>query len=192
METIGNLGKAYIGECMARTRYTGYAKAAEKEGFIQIAEIFRITAENELEHATWNMRMLSGLLKKGGAPAKVEVGSEVPTAFGTTAENLQSAINGEHYEQSEMYPGFAKAADKEGFPEIGARLRAIANAEAHHEERYLKLLKELSANTLFKKKVKVFWVCAKCGHVHEGTEPPENCPSCGHAKNYFSVKCESF
>ena len=116
----------------------------------------------------------------------------MPTILGNTRENLKSAIAGENYEHTKMYPEFANIAEKEGFPEIAKRLRAIAVAEKHHEERYKKLLKELENNTLFKKDKKVYWVCRKCGYIHEGTEPPEECPSCGHPKSYFEQACEEY
>jgi len=192
METIKNLAKAFLGESQARNRYTFYAKIAKKEGFEQIAEIFSITAENEREHAKWLLRMINELKEKAGEDVAIEVNVPVPTTLGTTLENLKAAIEGENYEYTKMYPEFADVAEKEGFPEIAKRLRAIAVAEQHHEERYKKLLEQLEGNTLFKKEKKVYWVCRKCGYVHEGEEPPEECPSCSHPKNYFELKCEEY
>ena len=192
METIKNLAKAFLGESQARNRYTFYAKVAKKEGFEQIAEIFSITAENEREHAKWLLRMINELKEKAGEDVAIEVNVPVPTTLGTTLENLKAAIEGENYEYTKMYPEFADVAEKEGFPEIAKRLRAIAVAEQHHEEKYKKLLEQLEENTLFKKEKKVYWVCRKCGYVHEGEEPPEECPSCSHPKNYFELKCEEY
>jgi len=191
METIKNLAKAFVGESQARNRYTFYAKIAKKEGFEQIAEIFLITAENEREHAKWLLRMINDLKKKTGENVDV-IEAPVPTTLGDTAENLKAAIAGENYEHTKMYPEFADVAEKEGFPEIANRLRAIAVAERHHEERYKKLLKEVEGKTVFKKEKKVYWVCRKCGYIHEGEEPPEECPSCGHPKSYFEKQCEEY
>jgi rubrerythrin len=112
--------------------------------------------------------------------------------LGSTAENLKAAISGENYEHTKMYPEFADAAEKDGFPEVGKRLRAIAAAEKHHEERYKKLLKEVETNTFFRKEKEVWWVCRECGYVHFGKEPPEKCPSCDHAKSYFQLRCEEY
>lgn len=192
-ETIQNLAKAFIGESQARNRYTFYAKTAQKEGFEQIAAIFEETATQESEHAKWLMRMIQDLKKTATedlAEIKVETGA--PTIFATTVENLRAAIAGENYEHSAMYPGFAEIAEKEGFLEIAARLRAIAKAEMHHEERYKKLLAVLENNSIFKKVEEVEWVCRKCGHTHRGLTPPEHCPSCGHPPAYFQIKCENF
>ena len=192
-DTIKNLTKAFIGECQARNRYTFYAKIAQKEGFEQIADIFLITAENEREHGKWLFRLINELKKKSGEKLdKINVETESPTTLGNTAENLRSAIEGENYENTKMYPEFADVAEKEGFPEIASRLRAIAIAEKHHEERYKKLLKEVKNNSVFKKEKKIYWVCRKCGYIHEGKEPPEKCPSCGHPRSYFEVKCETY
>ena len=193
METVKNLAKAFIGESQARNRYTFYAKIAKKEGFEQIAQIFLVTAENEREHAKWLFRLINELKKKNDENFdKIRVEADVPTILGNTRENLKSAIAGENYEHTKMYPEFANIAEKEGLPEIAKRLRAIAVAEKHHEERYKKLLKELENNTIFKKDKKVYWVCRKCGYIHEGTEPPEECPSCGHPKSYFEQACEEY
>jgi len=192
-ETIENLTKAFIGESQARNRYTLYAKVAKKEGYEQIAEIFLITAENEKEHAKWLFRLINELKKKSNEPLdEIKVEAAAPTILGTTAENLKAAIAGENYENTTMYPGFADVAEKEGFPEIARRLRAIANAEKHHEERYKKLLKEVEEGTVFKKEKPVWWVCRECGYVHFGTEPPEECPSCSHPKSFYQVKCEEY
>lgn len=191
--TLENLAKAFIGESQARNRYTFYAKIAKKEGYDQIAEIFLITADNEREHAKWLFRLINELKTKSGETLKeINVKAAAPLTLGTTAENLQAAIDGENYEYTSMYPEFADIAEEEGFPEIATRLRAIAKAEEHHEERYKKLLSEIQAGTVFKKSQTVTWVCRKCGYVHEGTEPPEKCPSCNHEAHYFQVKCEEY
>lgn len=191
--TVENLGKAFIGESQARNRYSFYAKIAQREGFEQIADIFLITADNEREHAKWLFRLINELKKKSNENLdEIKVEAVAPTILGDTAENLRAAIAGENYEHTKMYPEFADIAEKEGFPEIAKRLRAIAVAEKHHEERYKHLLKEVAGNTVFKKEKKVYWVCRKCGYVHEGEEPPEKCPSCSHPRSYFELKCEEY
>ncbi len=192
-ETIRNLTKAFIGESQARNRYTFYSKIASKEGYDQIAEIFLLTADNEREHAKWLFRLINELKRKSDEDlSEIAVDAAAPTTLGTTAENLKAAIAGERYEYTEMYPEFADIAEKEGFPEIAARLRAISRAEEHHEERYGKLLKEVEAGTVFRKDRKVQWVCRKCGYTHEGEEPPQMCPSCNHESNYFEVRHEEY
>lgn len=191
-ETMKNLAKAFVGESQARNRYTMYSKIARKEGFEQIAETFIISADNEKEHAKWLMRMINMLREKSGNTEEIIVDAEVPTAVSTTENNLKAAIAGENFEHTQMYPGFADTADKEGLTDIAKRLRAIANAEKHHEERYTKLLKEVEAGTVFRKDTEVEWVCRECGYVHKGTEPPEACPSCSHPKSYFQIKCENY
>lgn len=192
-DTIKNLTKAFIGESQARNRYTFYAKIAKKQGFEQISEIFLLTADNEREHAKWLFRLINELKKESGESLdeiKVEAGA--PTTLGDTIENLKAAIAGENYEHKIMYPEFADVAQKEGLTKIASRLRAIALAEKHHEERFKKLLLEIEGKTVFKKQEKTSWVCRKCGYVHEGKTPPEKCPSCDHPKEYFEVNCECF
>ena len=185
-DTIKNLAKAFAGESQARNRYTFYAKIAKKEGFEQIAEIFLTTAENEREHAKWLFRLIDELKQKSGDNFnEITVEAAIPATLGDTTKNLKTSIDGENYEHAKMYPEFADIAEKEGFPEIAQRLRAIAIAEKHHEERYKKLLEEIEKNTVFKKEEKVYWICRKCGYMHKGQEPPEKCPSCDHPKNYF-------
>lgn len=191
--TIKNLAKAFIGESQARNRYTFYARIAQKEGFEQIAEIFLLTAENEKEHAKWLFRLINELKKKTNEDLdEIKVEAAAPTTLGSTIENLKAAIAGENYEHTQMYPEFAAVAEKEGFPAIAQRLRAIAVAEKHHEERYQQLLAEVAAKTVFKKEKKVYWVCRKCGYIHEGKQPPLKCPSCSHPQNYFELKCEQY
>ena len=188
-ETLKNLTKAFIGESQARNRYTFYAKIARKEGFEQIAGIFLITAENEKEHAKRLFEHIQEL-KKDLEEIKVEAAA--PVVYGNTAENLKAAISGENYEYTEMYPEFAKVAEKEGLSKIAARLRSIAVAEKHHEERYKRLLKEIEEKTVFKKDKEVWWVCRECGYVHFGKEPPKKCPICDHERSYYEVKCEEY
>lgn len=186
-KTADNLARAFVGESQARNRYTFYSRIAQKEGYEQISEIFLITAENEGEHAKQFLKMLKELGEK-----RVEVSAEVPVVLGNTIENLKGAIRGEHHEHSKIYPSFAKIADEEVLKDVAARIRAIAITERHHEERYKKVLKEIENESVFKKKEKKSWVCRKCGYVHEGRSPLENCPSCGHPKNYFQIKCEEY
>lgn len=191
--TIRNLTKAFIGESQARNRYTFYAKVAQKEGFEQIAEIFRLTADNEREHASWLFKLINELKAKSKEGLdEIKVEAAAPTILGTTIENLKAAIAGENYEYTEMYPEFASAAEKEGFSEIAKRLRAIARVEEHHEERYKQLLKEVEAGTVFKKEKAVWWVCRECGYAHFGTEPPEKCPSCDHPRSFYQIECEAY
>ena len=191
--TIKNLTRAFIGESQARNRYTFYVKAAKKEGFEQISEIFLITAENETEHAKRIFEHIIELKNKEGEGIKeIKVEAEAPIIYADTAQNLKAAIDGENYEYTQMYPSFADEAEKEGFADIAKRLRAIAIAEKHHEERYKKLLVEVEADTVFKKESEVEWVCRECGYVHNGVEPPEKCPSCDHSKSFYQVKCEQY
>ncbi|MHA2053247.1 MAG: rubrerythrin [Candidatus Hodarchaeales archaeon] len=193
-QTIQNLAAAFIGESQARNRYTYYAEQAKKDGYVQLASIFEETANQEKQHAKWFLRMLNQVLKKVGETVdevKVEMAACV-TTFSDSSTNLGSAIKGEHYEWTDMYPGFADTAEKENFPEVAERIRAIIVAEKHHEERYQKLLDQIKGKTVFKKKTKIFWVCAECGYVHEGNEPPKVCPSCSHPMAYFYKQCEDY
>jgi len=192
-KTIENLTKAFIGESQARNRYTFYSKIARKEGYEQIAEIFLITAENEKEHAKKlfeHIQELKGKLSESLNEILVEAAA--PLVYGSTLDNLKAAIAGENYEYTDMYPSFARVAEEEGLTEIANRLKAIAVAEQHHEERYKKILAQVEAGTVFKKPQPVYWVCRECGYVHFGTEPPEKCPSCDHPYNFYMVKCEEY
>jgi rubrerythrin len=192
-KTIENLAKAFVGESQARNRYTMYSKIAKNEGFEQIADIFLATADNEREHASWFFRMLNDLKAKQKENLdEIKVEAAAPTILGTTAQNLKAAIAGENFEHTKLYPEFAAVAEKEGFKEVADRIRAIAIAETHHEERYIKLLKEVEAGTIFKKEQKTWWVCRECGYVHFGNEPPEVCPSCSHAKSFYQIKAEEY
>lgn len=192
-ETIKNLTKAFIGESQARNRYTFYAKAAKKEGYEQIGEIFLLTADQEKEHAKRLFEHIQELKEKLNEDLdEIQVEASAPTVYGNTAENLKAAAAGENYEYTQMYPEFADIADKEGLPEIAKRLRSIAVAEKHHEERYKKLLKEVEAGTVFKKDKEVWWVCRECGYVHFGKEAPKECPACKHAQSFYQIKCEEY
>lgn len=193
-KTIQNLAKAFIGESQARNRYTFYAKEAIKEGYEKVSEVFLLTAEQEKEHASWLMKMINELKKTSEENLdEIKVASApMPTIFGDTITNLKAAIAGEDYEFTSMYPEFADIADEEGLPEIANRLRSIAKAEGHHEERYSKLLKQIEGGTMFNKDYEVEWVCRKCGYMHKGMEPVEKCPSCGHDRNFFELKCEEY
>jgi len=188
-ETLQNLTKAFIGESQARNRYTMYSKIAYKEGYDQISELFLITADNEREHAKWLFRLINQI-KKDQNPIVVE--AEAPTVLGKTEDNIKAAIAGENYEHTKMYPGFAETADKEELPDIANRLRAIAIAEKHHEDRYKKLLKIVIEKTAFKKNKDVMWVCRKCGYTSFGKQPPKECPSCNHEENFFQLKHELY
>ncbi len=189
-ETLKNLSKAFIGESQARNRYDFYSKIAKKEGYEQISGVFKLTAEQEKEHASWLLKMINEI--KDNEADEIVVEAEASLTRGDTIQNLKSAIKGETYEHTEMYPGFADQAEKDNYPEIAQRLRSIAKAEDHHRERYTKLLKELEKQTIFKKEEEVWWVCRECGYQSYGFEPPEVCPSCDHPKSYYELKCETY
>ncbi len=192
-KTIENLAKAFIGESQARNRYTIYAKAAQKEGYEQVAAVFLETAEQEREHAKWLFRLINELTEKGnGGNPKINVEAEVPYTLGTTQENLEAAAAGENYEHTKMYPEFAEVAEQEGRKDIAARLKSIAKAETHHEERYKKLLALVEEGTFFERESETEWACRKCGYLHKGKEPPVKCPSCSHPKDYFEKRCEEY
>ena len=191
-KTIKNLAKAFIGESQARNRYTMYSKIAKKEGYEKIAAIFELTANQEKEHAKWLMRMINELKNKSDNAAEydeIKVDAGCPTILKDTVDNLKAAIAGENYEYTDMYPEFADVAEKEGYSEIADRLKAIAKAESFHEERYKKVLAELENKTVFKREEKTYWICRNCGYIYEGTEAPEECPSCSHPRAYFEEKC---
>ena len=185
MQTILNLTKAFIGESQARNRYTFYSKVAKKEGYEQIAAIFLETAEHEKTHAKRLFEHIQEL-KTNGEEIKIE--TTAPLIYKTTEENLQAAIDGEHYESSEMYPEFARIAEQENLLDIAKRLKAIATAEKHHEEKFKKLLEQLKTGTIFTKETEVEWTCRKCGYQHSGTQAPEKCPACDHPQSYYQVK----
>lgn len=183
--TEKNLLGSFAGESQARNRYTYAAGQARKDGFIQIADIFAETADQEKEHAK---RFFSQL--KGG---DVEITAAFPAGvIGTTAENLKAAAAGEHHEWSTLYPGFAAIAREEGFEEAAIIWEKISNAEKQHEKRYLGLLANVDAGTVFKKDKVVFWRCRNCGFIHEGIEAPGACPACAHPQAYFELLAENW
>jgi rubrerythrin len=189
--TVENLTKAFIGESQARNRYSMFASVARKEGYEQIGEVFQLTADQEREHASQLYKYLASMKAKEKFE-KVVVEAEAPVTYGNTVENLRSAIAGENYEHTTMYPEFADIADAEGYPDIARRMRAISKAEEHHEQRYMKLLKQLEAGTYFKKDQPVWWVCRECGYMHFGAEPPSVCPSCDHARSFYQKMNEDY
>jgi len=188
-QTIQNLTKAFIGESQARNRYDFYAKIAMKEGYEQIASIFLETALQEKTHAKRLFEHIQELKNKAD---EIEVQATAPTVYSKTEDNLKASIAGENHEHTKMYPEFAKTADKEGFTKIAARLRSIAVAEKHHEERYKKLLKNLQDKKVFKKNRKIQWICRECGYTHSGVEAPKMCPSCDHPQAFYQTKCENY
>lgn len=180
-ETEQNLLKAFAGESQARNRYTFFADKAKEEGYEQIAELFLETAENEKIHAEKFFSFLEG--------GPLEITAMYPAGIvGTTAENLKEAAMGEREEHSEIYPHFAKVAKEEGFPEVVAAFNLVSKAEIEHEERYLKLLKNLQEGKVFKKEEKARWKCRACGYVHEAKEAPNKCPLCSVEKAHFEIK----
>lgn len=193
-KTIENLTKAFIGESQARNRYSMYAKIAKNEGYEQISAIFEETAEQEREHAKQLFKMINELKKESGENKyeEIVVEASAPTKLGTTLENLKASAEGEHYEYDNMYPEFSATAEEEGLGKIAARLIAIAKAEAHHEERYQKLITELEKGTIFKKENESQWVCRKCGYAHTGKNAPERCPACDHPVAYYQIKAEQY
>ncbi len=184
-ETEKNLLKSFAGESQARNRYDFFAKAAKKEGYEQISGIFLETALQEKEHAKRFFRFLEG--------SDLEITATYPAGkIGTTAENLKAAAEGENEEWTDLYPEFAKIAEEEGFKEIALAYRMISKVEKEHEERYLRLLKNVDNGSVFKKAEKTKWKCRNCGFVHEDTNAPEKCPACLHPQTYFQVKEENF
>lgn len=183
--TEKNLLTAFAGESQARNRYTYFASQARKEGYEQIAAIFEETANQEKEHAKREFKFL-----KGG---EVEIAAAFPAGvIGNTLENLNAAAAGEHYENTKMYPDFAKTADKEGFSEIAEVFRNIAIAEKRHEDRYVALAKNITEGRVFKREKTIRWVCRNCGYVHQGTEAPDLCPSCAHPQAYFELEAVNY
>ena len=171
-QTEKNLMAAFSGESEARNKYTYFASKAKKEGFEQIAALFQKTADNEKEHAKLWFKELNGL--------------------GDTAENLVSAAEGENYEWTDMYKGFAETAEKEGFKELAAKFRMVAEIEKHHEERYRALLHNVETATVFEKSEVKVWECRNCGHIVVGMKAPEMCPVCAHPKAYFEIHAENY
>jgi len=191
-KTIQNLTKAFLGECQVRNRYTFFASTARNEGFEQIAAIFLETADQEKTHAKELYKLMNILKEKDKIKGDLKIEIDVPIIYSNTKENIKSAIMGENQEYTSMYPEFADIAEKEGFLDIAKKLRAIAKAEQHHEERYKKLLANLEDGTTFKRKEETIWVCRKCGYMHIGKEAPKKCLSCDHPQAFYQVKCEEY
>jgi rubrerythrin len=184
--TEQNLLKSFAGESQARTRYTFFASVAKKEGYEQIAAIFLETAAHEHEHAKQELNLIRTSdieLPAGVYPVK---------GVGSTMSNLETAVSGEHYEQTEMYPDFAKKADEEGFTEIARLFRDIAVVEAYHERRYKALLNNVKDGKVFNKDGVVVWKCRACGYLHEAKEAPQNCPVCAYGRAYFEMLSENY
>lgn len=171
-KTEQNLWTAFAGESQARNKYTYFASKAKKEGYEQIAALFTKTAENEKEHAKIWFKELEGI--------------------GNTPENLKDAAEGENYEWTDMYDGFAKVADEEGFTELAKKFRLIAAIEKHHEERHRALLHNVEAKEVFEKSEVKVWECRNCGHIVVGTKAPEVCPACAHPQAYFEIHQENY
>ncbi len=184
-QTEKNLLMAFAGESQARNRYTYFAGQARKDGLMQIAGIFEETANQEKEHAKRFFQFLEGgeLSFTAGFPAGV---------IGTTLDNLKAAAAGEHFEYSEMYPGFAQVARTEGFGHIADVFTAVSVAEKQHEKRYRELAQNVENGTVFKRGSSVVWRCLNCGYLHEGTEVPDVCPACAHPRDYYEVLGENW
>jgi rubrerythrin len=184
-KTERNLLTAFAGESQARNRYTYFASQARKDGYIQMALIFEETANQEKEHAKRIFKFLEG--------GDAEISGTFPAGvIGTTADNLKAAAAGEHYEWTDMYPGFAKVAREEGFEAIADAFTAIAVAEKQHEKRYLALRENIEKKRVFKRDKKVVWRCLNCGYLHEGPEAPESCPACAHPRDYYELLAENW
>ena len=184
-KTEKNLLASFAGESQARNRYTYFASKARKEGFVQIADIFEETAYQEKEHAKRFFKLLEG--------GEVEITASFPAGVvGTTEENLAASAAGEHYEHTEMYPGFAKTAREEGFEVAAAIWENIAVAEKQHEKRYQGLLENVKAGKVFKKDSSVVWRCRNCGFLFEGAEAPQSCPACMHPQAHFELLGENW
>jgi len=194
-ETPKKLFTAYVGESQARNRYTFFSKIAKKEGYVLMANIFEETANQEKEHGSWFYKMLQQFKKEEDFnEMRVLPDTDFPTTYGTTIENLKSAIAGETLEYTKLYPDIAYTAEKEGYPDIAKRVKGIIRAEEHHAERYGKLLKLVGDDAFFKRGEKIVWICMECGFEIEMDELPDDwmCPSCSHTRPYFRKKCEDF
>ncbi|MGN0329709.1 MAG: rubrerythrin [Kineothrix sp.] len=172
-KTEANLMAAFAGESQARNKYSYYASKARSEGYVQIAALFEETANNEKEHAKMWFKLLHG-------------------GIGSTAENLKDAAEGENYEWTDMYAGFAKEAREEGFEEIARLFEGVAAIEKEHEERYRRLLANVEGGLVFSKEGDTVWQCANCGHICVGKQAPDVCPVCAHPQAYFQVKAENY
>ena len=173
-KTEKNLLDAFAGESMARNKYTYFASKAKKEGYEQIAALFTETADNEKEHAKLWCKYLEG------------------GAIQDTMKNLKAAAEGVNYEWTDMYDRMAKEAEEEGFTEIAAKMRGVAEVERHHEERYLKLLKNIEEGIVFSREGDTIWKCRNCGHIVVGKKAPEICPVCAHAQSYFEISAQNY
>ncbi len=184
-QTEKNLLTAFAGESQARNRYTYFASAAKKEGYVQISEIFTETANQEKEHAKRFFKFLEG--------GEVEIVGAFPAGvIGTTLENLKEAAAGEEYEWSAMYPEFAATARQEGFEAVAMVFEAVAVAEKQHDKRYKDLAANVASGTVFKKGDAITWRCRNCGYVHQGDEAVELCPACAHPQAHFEVLGENW
>ena len=184
-QTEKNLLAAFAGESQARNRYTYFASKAKKEGFVQIADIFTETADQEKEHAKRLFKLLEG--------GEIEITGAFPAGtIDSTTENLKASAAGENYEHTEMYPGFAKIAEEEGFSDIADIFRAIAVAEKQHEKRYLDLAANIDAGQVFKRDTQQVWRCRNCGYLFEGNEAPQVCPACDHPQAHFELLGENW
>lgn len=183
--TERNILAVFAGESQARNRYTYFASAAKKEGYIQISHVFEETAEQEKEHAKRFFKFLEG--------GEVEITASFPAGtIATTQENLQAAAGGELHEWGTMYPAFARTAREEGFEDVAKAFEAIAVAEKQHEKRYNSLLAGLKAGTIFKKDRAVTWRCRNCGYLHHDKSAPDTCPACIHPRGYFEILAENW
>ena len=171
-QTEKNLAAAFAGESQARNKYTYFASRAKKDGFEQISALFLKTADNEKEHAKLWFKELEGI--------------------NDTSSNLKDAADGENYERTDMYAGFAKTAEEEGFKELAAKFRMVAEIEKHHEERYRALLKNVESKEVFAKSEVKVWECRNCGHIVIGTKAPQVCPVCSHPQSYFEIHEENY
>ena len=184
-QTEKNLLASFAGESQARNRYTYFAGQARKDGYVQIADIFEETANQEKEHAKRFFKFLEG--------GELEITAAFPAGvIGTTLENLQAAAEGEHYEQATMYPDFAKVAREEGFEDIAIVYEKIAVAEKQHEKRYRDMAANIEAGRVFKRDASTVWRCRNCGYLHEGMAAPEMCPACAHPQAHFELLGENW
>lgn len=189
--TAENLLKAYTGESQAVVQYAIFSSIADKEGYKQIKDIFQETADNEAQHAKRYYRiLLAGFANE--LPAEIITTITYAVAQSTTLDNLLYSITGEQDEATSMYPGFAKIAEEEGFPEAAAAFRSIASVEQHHGERFLLLAENIKNGTVFKKDIPTTWKCSKCGYISIGEEAPAVCPACLHPQSYFSVEADIY
>lgn len=188
-KTAENLMKSFAGESQARMRYTYYSSIAKKQGYVQIANIFLETAEQEKEHA----KRFYKFLKDDFADEAIEITADFPVALHEdTLKNLQAAARGENEEWTELYPKFADIAEEEGYPEIAFVYRKITEVEERHEIRYNKLAKNIEEGKVFKKDEVTLWKCTNCGYIYEGQEAPKACPACAHPQSYFEVFKETY